>query len=78
MSNLAALAAPTANKDGSNESDQGNTSHSTLAPPPPRSLGRAFQDVPHAQCIPYEVTGATSHNSFVASGPSTAPGSPRM
>jgi hypothetical protein len=78
MSNLAALATPTANKDSVSESDQGYVSHSSLVPPPPRSLSRAFQDVALAQQAPSVVVGANSQNSSVGSGPSTAPGSPRM
>jgi hypothetical protein len=78
MSNLAALATPTANKDSHNGSDQGNVLHSSLAPPPPRSLSRAFQDVTYAQQAPSVITGANSYNSSVGSGPPTAPGSPRM
>ena len=78
MSNLAASATPTTNKENNSGSDQGIVSHSSLAPPAPRSLSRAFQDVANAQHAPSEVTSANSHTSFVASGPPTAPGSPRM
>jgi hypothetical protein len=78
MSNLAASATPTTNKDSKNESDQGIVPHSSLAPPAPRSLSRAFQDVASAQHAQSEVTGANSHNTSVGSGPPTAPGSPRM
>jgi hypothetical protein len=78
MSNLTASATTTINKESSGGSDQGIVSHSSLAPPALRSLGRAFQDVAYAHHAPSEITGANSQNFFVGSGPSTAPGSPRM
>jgi hypothetical protein len=78
MSNLAASATITTNKESNNGSDQGIISPSSLAPPAPRSLSRAFQGVANAQHAPSEVIGANSHTSSVASGPPTAPGSPRM
>lgn len=78
MSNLAALAATTTNKESNNGSDQAIASPSSLAPPAPRSLALAFQDAANAQHAPSEVIGANSHISAVGSGPPTAPGSPRM
>jgi len=78
MSNLAASATTAINRESSNGSDQGIVSHSSLAPPAPRSLSRALQDGAIAHHVPSEITGANSQNFSVGSGPSTAPGSPRM